>query len=72
MNVAPHYYSERKISMTVTDVYQEYIRCKHNAFCKAFIRYAAIGKITRLQQKWEREISLDYLTMYQLLKFLWQ
>ena len=48
--------------MTVTDVYQEYIRCKHNAFCKAFIRYAAIGKITRLQQKWEREISLDYLT----------
>jgi len=48
--------------MTVTDVYQEYIRCKNNAFCKAVIRYAAIGKITRLQQKWEREISLDYLT----------
>lgn len=48
--------------MTVTDVYQEYIRCKHNAFCKAFIRYAAIGKIMRLQQKWEREIYLDYLT----------
>lgn len=48
--------------MTVTDVYQEYIRCKHNAFCKAFIRYAAIGKIMRLQQKWEREIPLDYLT----------
>lgn len=48
--------------MTVTDVYQEYIRRKHNAFCKAFIRYAAIGKIMRLQQKWEREISLDYLT----------
>ena len=48
--------------MTVTDVYQEYIRCKNNAFCKAFIRYADIGKITRLWQKWEREISLDYLT----------
>ena len=62
MNVAPHYYSERGISMTVTDVYQEYIRRKHNAFCKAFIRYAAIGKITRLRQKWEREIYLDYLT----------
>ncbi len=48
--------------MTVTDVYQEYIWCKHNACCKAFIRYAAIGKIMRLQQKWEREIYLDYLT----------
>ena len=48
--------------MTVTDVYQEYIRRKHNVFCKAFIRYAAIGKIIRLRQKWEREISLDYLT----------
>src|SRR5699024_8946924 len=41
--------------------YQEYIRCKHNAFCKAVIRYAAIGKIIRLRQRWEREISLDYL-----------
>ena len=48
--------------MTVTDVDQEYIRCKHNAFCKAFIRYAAIGKIMRLRQKWERENYLDYLT----------
>ena len=47
--------------MTLTDVYQEYIRCKHNAFCKAVIRYAAIGKIIRLQQKWERKIYLDYL-----------
>ena len=45
--------------MTEIDAYQEYIRCKHNAFCKAVIRYAAIGKIIRLQQKWEREISLD-------------
>ena len=31
--------------MTEIDAYQEYIRCKHNAFCKAVIRYAAIGKI---------------------------
>ena len=27
--------------MTEIDAYQEYIRCKHNAFCKAVIRYAA-------------------------------
>lgn len=30
--------------MTEIEAYQEYIRCKHNAFCKAVIRYAAIGK----------------------------
>ena len=47
--------------MTEIDAYQEYIRCKHNAFCKAVIRYATIGKIIRLWQKWEREVSLDYL-----------
>lgn len=46
--------------MTEIGAYQEYIRCKYNAFCKAVIRYAAIGKIIRLWQKWEREISLDY------------
>lgn len=47
--------------MTEIESYQEYIQCKHNAFCKAVIRYAAIGKIIRLRQKWEREVSLDYL-----------
>ena len=29
--------------MIEIDVYQEHVRCKHNAFCKAVIRYAAIG-----------------------------
>ena len=48
--------------MTEIEAYQEYIRRRHNAFCKAVIRYAAIGKIIRLRQKWDREISLDYLT----------
>ena len=43
--------------MTEIEAYQEYIRCKHNAFCKAVIRYTTIGKIIRLRQKWEREIS---------------
>ena len=47
--------------MTEIEAYQEYIRCKHNAFCKAVIRYAAIGKIIRLRRRWEQEVSLDYL-----------
>ena len=55
--------------MIEIDAYQEYIRCKHNAFCKAVIRYAAIGKIIRLRQKWERENSLDYLTNEKFIQF---
>ena len=55
--------------MTEIDAYQEYIRCKHNAFCKAVIRYATIGKIIWLRQKWEREISLDYLTNEKFIQF---
>ena len=55
--------------MTEIEAYQEYIRCKHNAFCKAVIRYAAIGKIIRLRQRWEREISLDYLMNEKFVQF---
>ena len=55
--------------MTEIEAYQEYIRIRHNAFCKAVIRHAAIGKIIRLQQKWEREISLDYLTNEKFVQF---
>ena len=55
--------------MTEIDAYQEYIRCKHNAFCKAVIRYATIGKIIWLRQKWEREISLDYLASEKFIQF---
>ena len=55
--------------MTEIEAYQEYIRCRHNAFCKAVIRYAAIGKIIRLRQKWEREISLDYLVNEKFIQF---
>ena len=47
--------------MTEIDAYQEYIRCKHNAFCKAVIRYAALDKILQLKRQWERQVSLDYL-----------
>ena len=55
--------------MTEIEAYQEYIRCKHNAFCKAVIRYAAIGKIIRLRQRWERETSLDYLMDEKFVQF---
>ena len=55
--------------MTEDEAYQEYIRIRHNAFCKAVIRHAAIGKIIRLQQKWEREISLDYLVNEKFIQF---
>ena len=55
--------------MTEIEAYQEYIRIRHNAFCKAVIRHAAIGKIIRLQQKWEREISLDYLVNEKFIQF---
>ena len=55
--------------MTEIEADQEYIRIRHNAFCKAVIRYAAIGKIIRLQQKWEREISLDYLVNEKFIQF---
>ena len=47
--------------MTDFEAYQEYIQRKHNAFCKAVIRYAARDKILQLRREWERQISLDYL-----------
>ena len=47
--------------MTEDEAYQEYIRRRHNAFCKAVIRYAAIDIILKLRRRWEREISLVYL-----------
>ena len=55
--------------MTDQIAYQEYIQRRYNAFCKAVIRYAAIGKIIRLRQKWERQVSLDYLTNEKFVQF---
>ena len=55
--------------MTDLEAYQEYIRRRHNAFCKAVIRYAAIDKILKLRQQWEREISFDYLMNEKLVQF---
>ena len=55
--------------MTDFEAYQEYIQRKHNAFCKAVIRYAARDKILQLRRKWERQISLDYLTNEKFVQF---
>ena len=55
--------------MTEIEAYQEYIQRKHNAFCKAVIRYAARDKILQLRRKWERQISLDYLMDEKFVQF---
>ena len=55
--------------MTDFEAYQEYIQCKHNAFCKAVIRYTARDKILQLRRKWERQISLDYLMDEKFVQF---
>ena len=55
--------------MTDFEAYQEYIQRKHNAFCKAVIRYAARDKILQLRRKWERQVSLDYLMDEKFVQF---
>lgn len=49
--------------MTETE-YQMAVQRTHDAYCKTVIRHAAITAIRRLQRKWEREISFEYL-MYE-------
>lgn len=49
--------------MTETE-YRMAIQRTHDAYCKIVIRHAAISAIRRLQRKWGREISLEYL-MYE-------
>ena len=49
--------------MTETE-YQMAVQRTHDAYCKTVIRHAAITVIRRLQRKWEREISFEYL-MYE-------
>ena len=51
------------------EAYQEYIQRRHNAFCKAVIRYAARDKILQLRREWERQISLDYLIDEKFVQF---
>ena len=51
------------------EAYQEYIQRRHNAFCKAVIRYAARDKVLQLRRKWERQVSLDYLMDEKFVQF---
>ena len=55
--------------MTNFEAYQEYIQRRHNAFCKAVIRYAARDKILQLLREWERQVSLDYLMDEKFVQF---
>ena len=55
--------------MTEIEAYQEYIQRRHNAFCKAVIRYAARDKILQLHREWERQVSLDYLMDEKFVQF---
>ena len=55
-------------SMTETE-YQMAVQRTHDAYSKTVIRHAAITAIRRLQKKWEREISLDYLTNEKFIQF---
>ena len=48
--------------MTETE-YQMAVQRTHDAYCKTVIRHAAITAIRRLQRKWGREISLEYLVL---------
>ena len=56
--------------MTDFEAYQEYIQRRHNAFCKAVIRYAARDMILQLRRKWERQVSLEELTPTLLREFV--
>ena len=55
--------------MTDQKAYREYIQRRHNAFCKAVIRCAALDKILQLKRKWERQVSLDYLINEKFVQF---
>ena len=55
------HYSERGISMTEHEKYQEHIRHTHDAFCKTVIRHAAIDAARSIRSRRKREISLEYL-----------
>ena len=55
--------------MTEDEAYKVHIQYTFNAFCKIVIRHAAIDMILKLRRKWEREVSLDYLTNEKFVQF---
>ncbi len=42
--------------------YKVHIQYTFNAFCKVVIRHAAIDIILKLRRRWEREVSLFYIS----------
>ena len=55
--------------MTEDEAYKVHIQYTFNAFCKVVIRHAAIDIILKLRQRWEREVSLDYLMNEKFVQF---
>ena len=48
--------------MPCTEAYREHIMYTFNGFCKTVIRFAAINAWRDRSRRWQKEISLEYLT----------
>lgn len=48
--------------MTEYEAYPEHIRYTHDTYCRIVIRHASFDAARMLAARWEREISLEYLT----------
>ena len=48
--------------MTEQESYQEHIRYTHDTYCRIVIRHASFDAARMLAARWQREISLEYLT----------
>ena len=45
--------------MTEQEVYQEYIRYIHNAYCRIVIRHASFDAARMLAARWKRKSTLN-------------
>ena len=48
--------------MPCTEAYKEHIMYTFNGFCKTVIRFAALNAWRDRSRRWQKEISLEYLT----------
>ena len=48
--------------MTEQEAYQEHIHYTHDTYCRIVISHASFDAARMLAARWEREISLEYLT----------
>lgn len=51
------------------NTYKQHIEYTYNAFCKIVIRHASIDAARTLYSKWNREISLEYLSVEKFVLF---